>query len=75
MLLYFNLGIDCYHYCNVKWLKMDGFHLYFVCDCSQVHLDKVLEDDAPFDICSCQVSGFIFVNLSVIGGPHDTRMF
>lgn len=21
----------------------------------QVHLDKVLADDAPFDICSCQV--------------------
>lgn len=29
----------------------------------QVRLDKVLQDDAPFDICSCQVSSIFYINV------------
>ncbi|RWR73863.1 mRNA guanine-N7-methyltransferase domain-containing protein [Cinnamomum micranthum f. kanehirae] len=35
--------------------KRFTFPARLICgDCYEVHLDKVLEDDAPFDICSCQ---------------------
>lgn len=53
---------------------MDDCHIYFVCDCSQVHLDKVLDDDAPFDICSCQVGDFFILNLSIMSEPYDTHI-
>eukprot|EP00268_Persea_americana_P017392 TRINITY_DN18380_c0_g2_i3.p1 TRINITY_DN18380_c0_g2~~TRINITY_DN18380_c0_g2_i3.p1 ORF type:complete len:227 (-),score=38.85 TRINITY_DN18380_c0_g2_i3:1391-2071(-) len=35
--------------------KRFTFPARLICgDCYEAHLDKVLEDDAPFDICSCQ---------------------
>ncbi|KDO74404.1 hypothetical protein CISIN_1g017369mg [Citrus sinensis] len=35
--------------------KKFSFPARLICgDCYEVHLDKVLADDAPFDICSCQ---------------------
>jgi mRNA (guanine-N7-)-methyltransferase len=32
-------------------------------DCFEVELDKILEEDAPFDICSCQV---LYVSISFL---------
>ena len=36
----------------------NDFDLFSVL-CTQTRLDKVLAADAPFDICSCQVSGIL----------------
>ncbi|KAL1562915.1 mRNA (guanine-N(7))-methyltransferase [Salvia divinorum] len=35
--------------------KVLSFPARFICgDCFEVQLDKVLAEDAPFDVCSCQ---------------------
>lgn len=53
--------------CGCMWFSRCFNFCIF--DDFQVRLDRVLADDAPFDVCSCQVTEVLLLVSCIIGKP------